>query len=526
MQPEQTFTTMKSTIKLPHLSTIIGLVVLIGMLVINRVTMKTSYPQHPQILTLDRSIMLMEANEYVPIKTLKKGETVSYLGILKGDWTRPASLLVETNDGDRGLLSTVDLGCPQYMTEMKDSNLVEVTGFKKDDYRSHFVIKNSVGETKEVELGDIRPVLSEEMRPFVLSEKGDYYMTKEKFERLYIGQRFEDNEKRYRPAMHIHHTNTGCTAYYPNLEIVDRKEGKIQNPIIEYDANGIAVAYEFGKYHWHSNNRYLLMYLPWLVDILDNDFFARQIEGSLYETSWSWQDEDYSEDNPMSLKAVPFKRWLGLVIYVLFGFIWLFLLCTLPSLIMDSSLYCRYIYYHLPDVVVAVIFSGVAIASMYIWTVLMAVWGCLWIFLPGIWIAGICAWGYSQRLLADTPAQRCPECKRMEVNYFRNRKFIQEYDEWRQESKIVDSRRTHTGTSWTEVTTKYSNGSTSSRKENVKEHYRTDTYYDDYNVLYHVKEYIKYYECAGCGHVEEIPEEDLTELQRMKTGSHVHTSQS
>ena len=513
-----------STFRLPHWSTIIGLVVLLGILIGDRIVSKTSFPDNPVRLVLDRNIAMQRvtSGEKGVIAQLRQGEMVKYLGVIEGGGTRPCGIIVETEAGERGLLSAMDMGYPLFRDN--DSSRITILSYDDSDTWTRCNIVNEAGVKTRVDLDDIRPVLPDSLRPYVLRTEGDYFMSKEKFENLYIGASLADNEKRYRPAMQIDKTPNGSEAYYPNLEVVDFEEGHIYNPIITYDASGIATNYRWAVDHWHSNNRLIVKYLPKLPYIIDKDIYASLISGSLYEHAFSENETEYGETEPASLTDVPLRRWVGLIVYLLTGLIWIFLMCTLPSLIMDASLYCRWLYYHLPDWAVAIIFSLVGLFSIYLWTALMTVWGCLWIFLPVIIFTGLCGWAYSQRLLSDTPSKRCVKCRRMEVNKYRDRKFLREYDEWRPEKKKVDS-RTSRWQSWTEVTHKYSNGSTKTEKRDVKNHSRTETLYADYNVLYHVKEYMNYYECQGCHYVEELQDEELQELQRMHTGHHTEVTE-
>ena len=113
----------------------------------------------------------------------------------------------------------------------------------------------------------------------------------------------------------------------------------------------------------------------------------------------------------------------------------------------------------------------------------------------------------------------------METIGFVNRTFYKEYDEWRKESEAIDS-HTETWKTWTDVTTTYGDGHTSHTRENERNHSRTTTLYADFKVLYHVKVYHKNYQCAECGYMEYIPEEELTELDRVFTGQHTSVSET
>ena len=99
--------------KLPNWKTILGLVVLGGILIFNQVVMVRHFPKNPKELVLDRNIALLEAtNSQTPIAQLRKGDKVKYLGVVKAESKCPCGLVVETANGERGLLSTVDMGYP------------------------------------------------------------------------------------------------------------------------------------------------------------------------------------------------------------------------------------------------------------------------------------------------------------------------------------------------------------------------------------------------------------------------------
>ena len=105
----------------------------------------------------------------------------------------------------------------------------------------------------------------------------------------------------------------------------------------------------------------------------------------------------------------------------------------------------------------------------------------------------------------------------MFTNKFLKREFIREYEEWDDESVAIDS-HTERWQTWTEVTTKYGDGRTTTGKENVRNHSRTTTTYDDYKVLYKVKEYEISFRCSECGNIEKIVDHDYQELRREYVG--------
>lgn len=516
-----------STIKLPHWGTIIGIVVLVGILLGDGLLKKENFPEDPMKFVLDRKITLREvANSDESIAQLRKGDTLYYYGVYEAAYQRPCGLIVETQQGERGLLSAIEMDYPLVCKGDKDTSRVTVKSIEKhekSDTKCHIV--NSSGEKRTVNLSKIRPIMPDSMSDLALRVDGDYFMSKEKFERLYIGQSLEENDHRYRPAIQIDKTKTGWTAFYPHLEIIDYSNGYIYNPIIRYSADSIAVSYEWYAGHRLSNNRLIVRYMPLLKRIVDCDFLASTISGSIYGSWYNGDRPEYGERVHASLAQVPWYLWLDLIVTVILFVLWAFFMCTLPALLLDASLYCRWLYYHLSDKAVAIIFSIVTLIAMYIWIGLMAVWGVLWLFLPGILISGIFGWAYAQRLLANKPHDRCLQCRRMEVNEFQKREFSREFDRWEKESEAVSSHSSRFKT-WTQVTEKYSDGSTKSYDKNVQYHTRKETTYADYNVLYHVQVYINYYECQGCHYIEEVEEEVKNELKREFTGHHTSVSYS
>ncbi|MBO4453804.1 MAG: hypothetical protein J5761_01980 [Paludibacteraceae bacterium] len=517
----------KSTFKLPHWSTIIGLVVLIAMLVGDRIFTIESFSEAPMKIVMDRNIALREvANSDNIIAQLRKGDTLLYFGVYEAGYQRPCGPIVQTQNGERGLLSAIEMGYPLVRTGSKDTTRLTVIKIEKQEKSdTKCTIINGEGKEQSVNLANIRPIMPDSMRNMALRVDGDYYMSRKKFERLYIGSTLEANDCRYRPAIQIDQTKTGWTAYYPQLEVIDDKDGRIHNPIIEYGADSIAVGYIWNEGHAMSNNRWIVRYMPLLKQIVDCDVFAQMISGSIYGNWYNGDREEYGDKVYASLLQVPWYSWLILVAMLVLFVIWAFFMCTLPALILDASLYCRWLYYHLSDKVLALIFSIVTLIAMYIWIALMAVWGIIWPFLPGIFIAGIGGWVYAQRLLETKPHERCLQCRRMEINEFVKREFDREFDRWERESEKVGSSTSHWKT-WTRVTEKYSNGSTKTYDKDVKNHKRTETTYADYNVLYHVKVYINFYECQGCHYIEEVEEEVKNELKREFAGQHTTVSYS
>ena len=510
--------------RLPVMSTMIGVIVLCGIFIVDRVMLQRNFPEDPMQIVIEKNTPLLSTHfKGEVIGQVNKNDTVSYLGMMSGGGARPTGLLVEKRSGERGIVSPIDLGYPLRLRNDKDSmGLVTVVSIGKlsESNICQCKVRGEDGREKEYLLEKVRPVLPDSMQNLVIRLKGDYLMSKEKFERLYIGKTMAENDARYRPAMYVKKTKTGWEAFYQQLEIVDFSNTFSKMiPLVEYNEEGIATGYTLMNPHnVDFFHRYIYKYVPFVQTLMDFDPLATLIEGSLYQT-WVEGIDNYGEGDD---HYGPWE-WVTGIGHILCALIWVFLLGTLPLLLLESALYCRYIFYPLSDSMLNALFVVVAIVSAYVWFVMASVWGCIGVTLPIILVACNSAYYRAARLLDTAPPRRCPKCRRMDLYVFTHREFIREYDEWREESEAQSSSSKH-WQSWTNVVTKWSDGRTTTDRTNIQNHTTTTTHYADYKVLYHVKEYNEFYECQGCHNVKiyMVPEEK--ELKRIKIGEHTTTT--
>lgn len=514
-------------LRLPVMSTMIGVIVLCGILIVDQMMLQRHFPEHPMQIVIDRNTPLLSTHfKGEVIGQVHEGDTVSFLGVLEGGGARPAGLLVEKRSGERGIVSALDLGYPMRIRNDKDSmGVVTVLSVDKKLSESNILrcrVRGENGREKEINQQQLRPVLPDSMRHLVLRLKGCYLMSKEKFERQYIGQTMAENDARYRPALYVKKTQTGWQAFYQQLEVIDFDSTfNKMKPLVDYNEQGIATGYTLTNPHnVDIFHRYIYKYVPFVGKLMDFGPLASLIEGSIYQ---SWVDgiDHYGEGSD----SYGVWRWTVGIGYILCALIWIFLLGTLPLLLLESALYCRYIFYPLSDNMLKILIVVVAIVSAYVWFVMASVWGCIGLTLPIILVACNSAHYRAERLLNTAPPRRCPKCRRMDLYVFTHREFIKEYDEWREESEAQSS-STKRWNSWTEIVTKWSDGRTTTDRRDLRSHKTTTTHYTDYKVLYHVKEYNEFYECQGCHNVEMymVPEEK--ELKRIKIGEHTETTET
>lgn len=508
--------------QLPEIPVVLGIVTLTGIFITQRILMDSRLPENPIQLVLDCDINMYSSKGIdSTIVKLHKGDTVSYLGVDDGGVNRPVSFFVQTRDGLRGMLSTYDLGYTMLRKNKPDTMQVTVLGMKKEKKADYYrySIRCSDGTETTALLDQIRPILPDSLRKLQLRNKSYYYMTREKFERLYIGQTLGANDSLYRPAVNIYKTKTGWEAYFKHLCLVDTKKGETLWPIVVYNSDKVAIGYRpFGT---NSNNRYIVKYMPLLDKIVDIDLLAKLIEGPFYQNRLYGLD-NYTPKQHSTLKQVSLWQWLQVGVYIAFGLIWIFLFHTLIMLLLEAGLYIRHLYYPLSDGVLTLLFGLVAFTSTYIWFALATVWGALWIVSPIILYAGASSYNRSVQYLNTEPHTRCLNCRRMFTNRYLKREFVREYEEWGNDSVAVGS-HTEKWQSWTEVTTKWSDGRTTTGKENVQNHTRTTTTYNDYKVLYKVREYEISFRCNECGYIEKLIDNEYEELKREYVGQSTST---
>lgn len=409
-------------------------------------------------------------------------------------------------------MSKVDNGL-----KLRLGEVVTIVGpFKEESSYARYNIKTDEGETGTVRVDGMITTKGRELIKYTLNDRRAYYMSKEKFERLYIGKSFEQVESLYSKALVITNKGDKKEGVY-ELRILDKTDGRFYNPTIIFE-NNIAKSYSLEKdlnfkKTWYLNNNIFLKYLPLSDKILDVDFFANLIKGNTFETPVL---ADFSNSN--------FKKVLAIVISIFIGIgglLWIFATNLIIPLLLFGLLKLRYPLIFVSNKIFPLLFLVVAIISTYIWLVLGLSYCFLWWFFIPILIYSLL---YANREVMDffsySPPQRCDECKRLYSIVHQKKELIGEKKEWRK----MDSRGAlmNSSTKWKKTwdkvttTTTYGDGSSrsSSHDENVKYHSTTTRTYRHnlYNVLYNVLDYKHTHVCRGCGKIYYTYSQELVEL--------------
>lgn len=473
---------------------------------------KNSLPQKESRFTVQQKTKMefLLGNDTTYL-TLAKGESVRFLGYRRASYYFPHKFLVETDDGQRGYINISDLDVP--FVHEKDGDTLHIK--KIDSKKRRYIYTKPDGKEGELGFEKVYPVLSDTLPYLIVSKDGEYYMSIEKFERLYIGKSIEEVDAHYIPASQIYHDKKGTRAYFYNYMIFNEKTGHFNHPLVTYNDSLIATSYELIGNRGNSGG--LMKILPLVTKILDIPFFSGLIRGSFY----------VPRIPGMSLAKADqriWQMWVVGIFTLLLNLIWWFLAAAFPAVLIGFLIRFNYLFYHLSDGVLIIIISILALVSFYIWCVLMLSYGMLWFLLPIIFFASLWAYRLACTPLDTIPHDRCLGCRRMYSNYLDHSDLIKEYDQWEERSFLEDSYKSGERRWQTYTETRYSDGHTETSNRRDHKEITTTHVYGTYNCLVHYWHYEHHYYCDYCGYDEVVPETKEQILEKHKIGTHSTTS--
>ena len=491
--------------------------VLLGILVVNEATNDNKLPRRPEKVELDQPATLHTwVNDKDVTVSLKAGETIKILGMRSGLTYTPERVWAELEDGTRGYINCLDFDV-KYEAQVSDKkNLKNVTVKEAKENTAVVELKN--GTTDEIHYDDLYPIWPRKWDfKYLNSSAATAYMSKSKFEKKFIGSELDKNDRRARPARYIVNHEGQTYAYYP-IWVVDPDTGMRFIPTVIYDKDGVAQSYI--EERTEKRAKFFVKIWPFLGPIMDNPLGNSLIEGSMFEMLPEGKGE-----------ASLFGKillFILLIFYAVFVLLWFYATPMIPVLLICVLMHNPKIFYPLSNKALIIITSVLAIVSVYIWAALLLAWGIMWLFL--IPLPFVCLFIHSfacSPLYASAPCSRCLNCRNIESMEFVDTVYSREYQKWMRETEYVKNlnKFQKKWTTWTDVTRRYSDGSTRTTAENVQHHtqnYRTDLY-DDYKVLYNVEVYQNNYSCCVCGQHEHNFSEKYIEIDRKYLGTHQET---
>ncbi|MGN1262537.1 MAG: hypothetical protein ACI4TW_00740 [Prevotella sp.] len=455
------------------------------------------------------------------VTPVNQGDTLHILGYMGAqNSTYRHRFFVANDKGVRGCVFLDEIGYRFVSTKSESNDTLTVTDNAKlhNDYNYECVTAG--GETVTAKKKELEPVLPEEIANLRMSEHMyTYYMSEKRFGREFIGQSFADNSKRYREAYNVAVLRDTLRAVY-NISVVERSTGVHCAPIVSYNDSLTAISVAYDRKGTASD--WIIRYLPFVCDVMDLPFLTSLTQTMVYDRFTSPLSKTWWKNIPV---------YAMLLLYVIFALIWVYFTPALPILAIGLLLNFRQVFRPFGDKTMHFIILLVTVASTVVWTCALLGWGIYSVPLLLLYFSIKLPYRMViNPLTSDVPHKRCLQCRQLYSMDFLKTELIREYDKWFTESEFARtlSTKTERWKSWTEVTTTYSDGHQEKRTKDEMMHKRkidTDLY-NDYDVLYHVKEFKHTYKCGVCGNEEYTQSMTRKELDRRLKGHHISESTS
>lgn len=257
-----------------------ALAVIVGIHLVNWFFNDNTVPRNPEKVKLEKPATLHGRvnNEDFEIK-VKKGHEIEILGVRKGTMTKPERLWVELEDGSRGYIYCTDFDLEYKAQLKKKKRLVDVKVKEYDGDR--MVCELEDGTIKKLSCDDVYPQWPNSWKFDYLSTNSySSYISKDKFERKYIGSTLEKNDRRLVPARYVIKKDNQTYAFYP-MYVLNTSDGMRYAPTVVYNESGEAESY----INEDSNKRakFFLKIMPLVGSSVDNPLLHSLIQGTTYE---------------------------------------------------------------------------------------------------------------------------------------------------------------------------------------------------------------------------------------------------
>ena len=495
------------------------LVIIIPVLVMISIRPQDRRPDYNDKRKLISKTTLIMMNNQASNVVMKKGEEVTILGHVSASYYDPFMLWVETSDGCRGHipLEAIDnrvIVSPKYDSDsdefsFPESNRGDTVRIVKWLEQGNYQVKLSNGDLAEIDSDDLLTMFDGDKEHKINHDKDGWQpMSIDKFKSIYMTEHFEKVDTTYLPAYYlIKRSNGSAMAAFP-IKVFN--EGKFYTPIINYDNSGKPVEFIVPEHAESSVNESILEYLPFYGTICDIPFIGSLWTEGIYQNSW----QAPHADSLMRL-ILNFLIYIPLIIIIL-----LFPPLVIP-LILFGLLRFRTFKKVSNDKMRRILKISALILTLLWWFVSLPEMYIIPLAIGSIIVLLIFYRNVNKVLDRKHPTVRCPGCATLySITYDRTveegeRNRAMEEKEYLESDIVTNVERWQT---WTEVTTTYSDGSTSKHKENVQNHKREHGFrtYGVYNELAEYIHYTTYYICEDCGHIERKYSTERKVLSRTK----------
>lgn len=443
--------------------------------------------------------------------TLAPGDSVRVLGFDRR--ISHQDILVETADGNRGKLDASQLPIRQLIIEgkHKGDTVVRLVPEYSGTTVHKYLATTSKGEELKLRADEMVPLVEKWTDLNLDNIASTSVATRKGLEKM-SGKTLEDIEQKYGMAYNIL-TGRDSTMKAGFRIYAYGSDGRPYRPAITFDSEGKATEFAYQPVTGKANNRWALAYAPLAGQITDMPLTRVLTRSSSYTMP--------SDTG----KPVPWYLYIAVVAVLAGGLAWYCLTPSLAVLLIGWLIAYPPVFRLLSNKTLKVIIYVAAAAGFYCWAIALMAWGMYWFMvLPILPVSYYCVRWATEYLSDCQPHERCPRCKHIHTIRFDHddvtgTKYMKGKDIKR--DKLL-SEQDEKYQSWLEVTTRYTDGTRVTRRENVRDHKRRHRLYSyiDYEVTYLVTFYLDYYICSCCGYEETDTHLTRKEVDRQEVGMH------
>lgn len=496
-----------------------GIIFLIslGLLIADLSTINNQLKTGGQMIALDSNQKLpVVINGDTTFVNLAKGDSLRILGFTR--LTTHQDVLVETQRGDRGELDASQLPIRQLVVkgDNKGDTIVSLVPeyIGKSHYVHEYKARTAKGEELELKGEDFAPIC-EGWEDYNLLNNASTSITTQRTLEKCKGKTLEEIEKKFGMAYDVIVNADGSKEAGFRIYTYG-SDGKIYTPAIAFDSKGLATGFSYDLLKSKAKNSWLL------GNPLADGVISMPLIRLLTKS------DSYGTPSNHTGKATPWYIYVLLVVGLLALAVWYLLVPSLPTLLMGWLIAYPIVFKPLNNRMLKLIMMTATVLCTGIWMVALMGWGMHWFFtLLVIPVSYYCLRWATEYLDDYVPHQRCPQCKHIESIEFdhdevTDTKYMKGSDIKRDKLLSTHDERYQT---WTEVTTKWSDGSKTVSKKDVRNHKRRhDTYrYIDFEVTYFVTFYLNHFYCKKCKYHETSTSTTQEEVDRKVVGSHSGT---
>ncbi len=466
----------------------------------------------PVVALASQQRLPVALNKDTTFVNLAKGDSVRILGFKR--LTYRQDVLVETTRGDRGKLDASQLPIRQLVIdgENKGDTIVSLTPEYLSLSLHEYKARTSTGKEIKLRAEDFAPILAG-WEDFNLDNNASTSVATQKALEKCKGKTLEEIEKKYGMAYNVFVNADGGKKAKFRIYAYG-SDGKIHIPTITFDQEGQATDFSYDLLKGKANNSWLL----------GNPLASAVISMPL--TRLLTRSEVYTM--PSKTGAIPWYAYILFVLAIICLLGWYLLTPSLLVLLMGWLIEYPVVFKSLSNSVLKMVIMTIAVVSTIFWMIALMAWGMYWLLtLFVIPVSYYCYRWATEYLEPYVPHQRCPQCKYIESIHFdhdevTDTKYMKGSDIKRDKLLSTHDERYQT---WTEVTTKWSDGSKTVSKKDVRNHKRRhDTYrYIDFEVTYFVTFYLNHFYCKKCKYHETSTSTTQEEVDRKVVGSHSGT---